>query len=79
MHPISLVSDADSDDNTDLDGETHSQSKHHQRVHRGSMQQDLRDKIISSPADKQDLSDSTISSRANQNFVSVLGSFESLA
>ena len=29
MHPISLVSDADFDDSTDVDGEKHSQSKHH--------------------------------------------------
>ena len=33
MHPISLVSDADSDDNTDVDGEKNSQPKHHREVH----------------------------------------------
>ena len=29
MHPISLVSDADFDDSTDVEGEKHPQSKHH--------------------------------------------------
>ena len=35
MHPISLVSDADFDDSTDVDGEKHSQSKHHRGFHKG--------------------------------------------
>ena len=35
MHPISLVSDADSHDNTDVDGEKQSQSNHHRGFHRG--------------------------------------------
>ena len=30
MHPISLVSDAEFDDSTDVDGEKHAQSKHHE-------------------------------------------------
>ena len=34
MHPISLVSDADFDDSTDVDGEKHSQSRHHRGFHR---------------------------------------------
>ena len=32
---FSLVRDADSDDNTDVDGEKNSQPKHHRGVHRG--------------------------------------------
>ena len=35
MHPISLVNDADFDDNADVAGEKHSQSKHHRGFHRG--------------------------------------------
>ena len=35
MHPISLVSDAEFDDTADVDGEKHSQSKHHRGFHRG--------------------------------------------
>ena len=34
MHPTSLVSDADFDDSADVDGEKHSQSKHHRGFHR---------------------------------------------
>ena len=37
MHPISLVSDADFKDSADVDGEKHSQSKHHRRFHRGDL------------------------------------------
>ena len=33
-HPIYLVSDADSDDSADKDGEKHSQSEHHRGFHR---------------------------------------------
>ena len=47
MHPISLVSDADSDDNADVDGEKHSQPKHHRGSQRRSMKQDLLDSIMS--------------------------------
>ena len=43
MHPIS-----DSDDNSDVDGEKHSQPNHHRRVHRGSMRQNMWDSKISS-------------------------------
>ena len=46
MHPISLVNDADFDDSADVDGEIHSQSKHHRG--RRSMKQDLSDGTLSS-------------------------------
>ena len=35
LHPISLVSDADSDENADMDDEKHSQPKHHRGFHSG--------------------------------------------
>ena len=66
MHQMSLVSNADFDDSTDMDGEKHSQSNHHQGFHRGNWWSKSCQTI-------------QLLSLADENVVSVFGSYEPFA